>query len=68
MRLTSDGRPSARKRGYTVRWEEAELVGSYSSTPCVRASAKTKDALPLPSMSITSNRTVETSVSLLGPP
>ena len=23
MRLTSDGRPSARKRGYTVRWEKA---------------------------------------------
>ena len=62
MRLTSDGRPSARKRGYTVRWEKAARRFLLKH-PVVRALAKIKAALPLPSMSITSNPMVETSGS-----
>ena len=60
MRLTSDGRPSARTRGYTVRWEKAARRFLRKHPMCAMLRAKTKDALALPSMSIISTHTVET--------
>ena len=36
MRLTSDGRPSARKRGYTVRWEKAARRFLLKHPVCTR--------------------------------
>jgi hypothetical protein len=52
-----------RASGVTRFGGRRRLVGSYSSTPCVRASAKIKAALPLPSMSTTLHPTVEISGS-----
>jgi 5-methylcytosine-specific restriction enzyme A len=36
MRWTSDGRPSARKRGYTVRWEKAARRFLLKHPVCTR--------------------------------
>jgi hypothetical protein len=36
MQLTSDGRPSARERGYTVRWEKAARRFLLKHPVCTR--------------------------------